>query len=104
MTAAEFNLGAAMVGGNRSAAREKPDNEFHPTPAEAVDAQRWHVGSLGQEEVGLVWCAPSCVQALVESGRIKLPHQPADLNRWSAHVHPRDDAHDLDAIRHVAGF
>ena len=38
MTAAEFNLGAAMVGGNRSAQREKPNNEFHPTPAEAVDA------------------------------------------------------------------
>ena len=38
MSETEFNLGAAMAGGNRNAARAKPDNEFHPTPVEAVDA------------------------------------------------------------------
>jgi hypothetical protein len=34
----EFNLGAAMAGGNANPKREKPDNEFHPTPVEAIDA------------------------------------------------------------------
>jgi hypothetical protein len=38
MSSSEFNLGTAMAGGNRNAARPKPDNEFHPTPVEAVDA------------------------------------------------------------------
>jgi hypothetical protein len=35
---AEFNLGAAMAGGNASPDRPKPDNEFYPTPVEAIDA------------------------------------------------------------------
>jgi hypothetical protein len=38
MTDGGFNLGAAMAGGNASAKREKPDNEFYATPVEAVDA------------------------------------------------------------------
>jgi len=44
MSEREFSLGAAMAGGNANKDRAKPDNEFFPTPVEAIDALMEHEG------------------------------------------------------------